>query len=128
MIDSFYAKYGKKKTDESGRCHRLRRYEICLHRSGSNSWQGEDTEAFLKAMHTPSEGSVSSAVSVDANGNAVRDFLISAQVQKKDGLSKNVVLTGSLMVHQPLRGIPVMPGKYTLFERKGQAAFLSLGH
>jgi hypothetical protein len=62
-------------------------------------------------MHnTKIKGVVSSAVSVDANGNVVRDFLI-LQVQKKDGVIKNVVLDVIPQVHQPPQGYTVMPGK-----------------
>ncbi len=71
----------------------------------------EDTEAFLKAMHTTKiKGVESTSLSLDANGNVIRDFFI-RQVQKKDGVVKNVVLDVIPQVQQPPEGSTVMPGK-----------------
>ena len=71
----------------------------------------EDTEAFLKAMHTTKiKGICSNSISVDANGNVIRDFFI-RQVQKKDGVVKNVVLDVISQTRQPPEGYTVMPGK-----------------
>jgi len=47
---------------------------------------------------------------VDANGNVIRDFLI-RQVQKKDGVVKNVVIHVIPQCHQPPQGYTLMPGK-----------------
>jgi len=71
----------------------------------------EDTEAFLKAMYaTKIKGICSSSISMDANGNVIRDFFI-RQVQKKDGVVKNVVLNVIPQVKQPPQGYTLMPGK-----------------
>jgi hypothetical protein len=71
----------------------------------------EDQEAFLKAMHaTKIKGICSSSISVDANGNVIRDFFIQ-QVQKKEGVVKNVVVDMIPQTRQPPEGYTVMPGK-----------------
>jgi len=53
---------------------------------------------------------VSSSISVDANGNVIRDAFI-RQIQKKDGVIKNVVLDVYPQVRQPPEGYTVMPRK-----------------
>jgi ABC-type branched-subunit amino acid transport system substrate-binding protein len=73
--------------------------------------KAEDPEAFLKAMHTVKiKGISGSSLSIDKNGNVIRDFLI-RQVQKKDGVVKNVVLDIIPQTVQPPEGTTVMPGK-----------------
>ena len=62
-------------------------------------------------MHaTKIKGVESTSISVDANGNVIRDFFI-RQVQKKDGVVKNVVLDVIPQTQQPPEGYTVMPGK-----------------
>ena len=71
----------------------------------------EDTESFLKAMHQIKiKGICSSFISVDSNGNVIRDFFI-REVQKKDSIVKNVVLRTFPQVQQPPQGFALMPGK-----------------
>ena len=71
----------------------------------------EDKEAFLRAMHTTKiRGLISNSISLDKNGNVVRDFVI-RQVQIKDGVVKNVVLDVLPQVPQPPQGTTLMPGK-----------------
>jgi hypothetical protein len=62
-------------------------------------------------MHTTKiKGICSSSIGVDANGNVIRDFFIQ-QVQKKEGVLKNVVIDVIPQTHQPPEGYTVMPGK-----------------
>jgi branched-chain amino acid transport system substrate-binding protein len=111
LIEQFYAKYGKKKLMNLDAATGYEGMKFVCSALEAIHGKAEDTEAFLRAMHTTKiKGVVSSAVSVDANGNAVRDFLI-RQVQKKDGVIKNVVLDVIPQVHQPPQGFTVMPGK-----------------
>ncbi len=111
LTERYYAKYGKKKLMNSDVASGYEGMKFICTALGAIRGKVEDTEAFLKAMHdTKIKGVVSSAVSVDANGNVVRDFLI-LQVQKKDGVVKNVVLDVFPQVHQPPQGYTVMPGK-----------------
>lgn len=110
LTEAYYAKYGKKKLM---RAYVATGYEamkfICTALQSING-NIENTDAFLKAMHgTRIQGAVG-PVTVDENGNVVRDFLI-RQVQKKDGVVKNVVLDVLPRVHQPPQGYTVMPGK-----------------
>jgi branched-chain amino acid transport system substrate-binding protein len=111
VTQQYYAKYGKKKLmniDTATGYEAMKFLCTALDAIGGNV---EDTEAFLKAMHTTKmKGIVSSSISVDVNGNVVRDFLI-RQVQKKDGIVKNVVLDVLPQMHQPPQGYTVMPGK-----------------
>ena len=111
VTERFYAKYGKKKlmnTDVSVGYDSMRFIVAALESIGGNA---EDTEAFLKAMHTiKTKGVVSSSISVDANGNVIRDAFI-RQIQKKDGVIKNVVLDVYPQVRQPPEGYTVMPRK-----------------
>lgn len=111
LTERYYAKYGKKKLMNSDVATGYEGMKFVITALGAIRGKVEDKDAFLKAMHdTKIKGAVSSAVSVDANGNVVRDFLI-RQVQKKDGVVKNVVLDIFPQVHQPPRGYTVMPGK-----------------
>ncbi len=111
VTERFYAKYGKKKlmnTDVSVGYDSMRFIVAALESIGGNV---EDTEAFLKAMHsTKTKGVVSSSLSIDANGNVIRDVFI-RQIQKKDGMIKNVVLYTYPQVRQPPEGYTVMPRK-----------------
>ena len=111
VTERFYAKYGKKKlmnTDVSVGYDSMRFIVAALESMGGNA---EDTEAFLKAMHTiKTKGVVSSSISVDANGNVIRDAFI-RQIQKKNGVIKNVVLDVYPQVRQPPEGYTIMPRK-----------------
>ena len=111
LTERYYAKYGKKKMmndDVAIGYESMKFIGAALNAIHGNI---EDKEAFLKAMHaTKIKGVESSSLSVDANGNVVRDFFI-RQVQKKDGVVKNVVLDVIPQVHQPPEGYTVMPGK-----------------
>jgi len=111
VTERYYAKYGKKKlmnTDVSVGYDSMKFIVTALESIGGNA---EDTEAFLKAMHnTKMKGVVSSSMSVDANGNVIRDVLI-RQVQKKDGVIKNVVVDVFPQLRQPPEGYTVMPRK-----------------
>ncbi len=111
FTDLYDAKYGKKKlpNDQCALGYESMKF-LC---TALESIRGnvEDTEAFLKAMHeTRIKGLCSSSVSIDANGNAIRDFFI-REVQKKDGLVRNVVLSTFPQVRQPPQGYTLMPGK-----------------
>ena len=111
LTERYYAKYGKKKMMNSDVAIGYESMKFIG--SALNAIKGniEDTEAFLKAMHTTKiKGVNSTSISVDANGNVVRDFFI-RQVQKKDGVVKNVVLDVISQVQQPPEGYTVMPGK-----------------
>jgi branched-chain amino acid transport system substrate-binding protein len=111
LTERYYAKYGKGKMMNSDVSIGYESMKFIL--SALNSIKGnvEDTEAFLKAMHTTKiKGICSNSISVDANGNVIRDFFIQ-QVQKKDGVVKNVVLDVIPQTHQPPEGYTVMPGK-----------------
>jgi branched-chain amino acid transport system substrate-binding protein len=111
VTERFYAKYGKKKlmnTDVSVGYEGMKFIVSALESIGGNI---EDTEAFLKAMHTIKiKGIVSPTISVDENGNVIRDALI-RQIQKKDGVIKNVVLDVLPQVRQQPEGYTVMPRK-----------------
>ena len=111
VTERFYAKYGKKKlmnTDVSVGYDSMRFIVAALDAIGGKV---EDTEAFLKSMHsTKTKGVISSTISVDANGNVIRDALI-RQIQKKDGVVQNVVLEVYPQVKQPPEGYTVMPRK-----------------
>lgn len=111
LTERYYAKYGKKKMmndDVAIGYESMKFIGTALNAVKGNI---EDKEAFLKAMHaTKIKGVESSSLSLDANGNVVRDFFI-RQVQKKDGVVKNVVLDVIPQVHQPPEGYTVMPGK-----------------
>jgi len=111
LTERYYAKYGKKKMMNSDVAIGYESMKFIG--SALNSIKGnvEDTEAFLKAMHsTKMKGVNSTSISIDANGNVVRDFFI-RQVQKKDGVVMNVVLDVIPQVAQPPAGTTVMPGK-----------------
>ena len=110
LTEAYYARYGKKKlmrVDVATGYEAMKFMCTALEAIKGNI---ENTDAFLNAMHaTRIQGAVG-PVSVDANGNVVRDFLI-RQVQKKDGVVKNVVLDVLPNVHQPPQGYTMMPGK-----------------
>jgi len=111
LTERYYAKYGKKKMMNADVAIGYESMKFIV--SALNAVKGniEDKEGFLKAMHaTKIKGVESTSLSVDANGNVVRDFFI-RQVQKKDGVVKNVVLDVIPQVHQPPQGYTVMPGK-----------------
>jgi len=111
LTERYYAKYGKGKMMNSDVSIGYESMKFIL--SALNSIKGnvEDTEAFLKAMHTTKiKGICSKSISVDANGNVIRDFFIQ-QVQKKDGVVKNVVIDVISQTRQPPEGYTVMPGK-----------------
>jgi branched-chain amino acid transport system substrate-binding protein len=112
FTESYYAKYGKKKlpNDMASLGYESMKF-LCtaLEKIKGNV---EDTEAVLKVLHeTKIKGLCSSSVSIDDVGNnAIRDFFI-REVQKKDGVVKNVVLNTIPQVHQPPQGYTLMPGK-----------------
>lgn len=111
VTERYYAKYGKKKmmnSDVAVGYESMKFLCTALESIGGNV---ENTEAFLKAMHkTKIKGLCSSLITVDENGNSVRDWVI-RQVQKVDGVVKNVVLDVIPQVHQPPQGTTVMPGR-----------------
>lgn len=107
----YYAKYGHKKMMNGDVAIGYESMKFLCTALEAINGNVENTEAFLKAMHdTKIKGICSSSISVDANGNVIRDFLV-RQVQRKNGVVKNVVLNGFPQVHQPPQGTAVMPGK-----------------
>jgi branched-chain amino acid transport system substrate-binding protein len=111
FTDLYYAKYGKKKLANNQAALGYESMKFLCTALEAIKGNAEDTEAFLKAMHeTKIKGTCSSSISIDANGNAVRDFYI-REVQKKDGVVKNVVLQTIPQVRQPPQGYTLMPGK-----------------
>ena len=111
VTNRYYAKYGKKKmmnSDVAVGYESMKFICTALESIGGNA---EDTEAFLKAMkNTKIKGLCSSSISVDENGNVVRDWII-RRVKKVDGAVKNVVLDVIPQLHQPPQGTTVMPGR-----------------
>jgi branched-chain amino acid transport system substrate-binding protein len=111
LTEKYYAKYGKKKLMNSDVAIGYESMKFIVAALQSIKGNVEDTEAFLKAMHaTKIKGVESTSLSMDANGNVIRDFFI-RQVQKKDGVIKNVVLDVVSQAQQPPEGYTVMPGK-----------------
>jgi branched-chain amino acid transport system substrate-binding protein len=111
FTDLYYAKYGKKKLANNQAALGYESMKFLCSALETIKGNAEDTEAFLKAMHeTKIKGTCSSSISIDANGNAIRDFYI-REVQKKDGVVKNVVLQTIPQVRQPPQGYTLMPGK-----------------
>lgn len=107
----YYEKYGRKKMMNSDVAVGYESMKFIIKALQSINGNAEDTDAFIKAMHnTQIEGLVSKKLSVDENGNAIRDFVI-RQIQKKDGVVGNVVLDVIPQTHQPPKGYTVMPGK-----------------
>ena len=111
LTDLYYAKYGKKKMMNSDVSIGYESMKFILTALSAIKGNVENTEAFLKSMHaTKIKGICSSSISVDENGNVIRDWLI-RQVQKKDGTVKNVVLNIIPQVKQPPQDYTLMPGK-----------------
>jgi branched-chain amino acid transport system substrate-binding protein len=111
LTERYYAKYGNKKMMNQDVAIGYESMKFICTALNSINGKIEDKEAFLKAMHnTKIKGVESSSLTVDANGNVVRDWFI-LQVQKKDGVIKNVVIDTIPQVHQPPEGYTVMPGK-----------------
>ena len=111
LTERYYAKYGKKKMMNGDVAVGYDSMKFLCTAINAIHGNVEDTEAFLKALReTKIKGICSSSISVDANGNVIRDFLI-RQVQKKDGVVKNVVLQVIPQCHQPPQGYTLMPGK-----------------
>jgi len=111
LTKAYYTKYGRKKMMNSDVSIGYEGMKFICTALESIKGNVEDTEAFLKAMHkTKIKGVASSAVSIDENGNVIRDFFIQ-QVQKKDGVVKNVVLDILPQRRQPPQGYTIMPGK-----------------
>lgn len=110
LTKRFYAKYGKKKLMNLDVATGYEGMKLLCTALTAIRGKIEDTEGFFKAMHTAKIKGIIGPVSLDENGNVVRDFLI-RQVQKKDGVVKNVVLDVIPQVHQPPQGYTVMPGK-----------------
>ena len=111
LTERYYAKYGKKKLMNCDVSIGYESMKFILTALNAVRGNVEDTEGFLKAMHsTKIKGICSSSISLDENGNVIRDFFI-RQVQKKDGVVKNVVLSVIPQVKQPPQGYTLMPGK-----------------
>ncbi len=111
LTEAYYAKYGKKKMMNSDVSVGYDAMKFLVAALKSINGNVEDTEAFLNAMRkTKITGTCSKSISLDQNGNAIRDFLI-RQVQKKDGVVKNVVIDVIPQTHQPPQGYTLMPGK-----------------
>jgi branched-chain amino acid transport system substrate-binding protein len=111
FTEHYYARYGKKKlvNDQVALGYESMNF-LC---AALEKIKGgiEDTEAFLQAMHeTKIKGTCSSSISIDTNGNVIRDFFI-REVQKKEGVIKNVVLDVLPQIRQPPQGYTLMPGK-----------------
>ncbi len=111
LTELYYAKYGKKKMMNSDVSVGYDAMKFLVTALKSINGNVEDTEGFLTALKkTKIKGTCSSSISLDQNGNAIRDFLI-RQVQKKDGVVKNVVIDVIPQTHQPPQGYTLMPGK-----------------
>jgi branched-chain amino acid transport system substrate-binding protein len=111
LTELYYAKYGKKKMMNCDVSIGYESMKFILTALNAIKGNVEDTEGFLKAMHgTKIKGICSSSITVDENGNVIRDFMI-RQVQKKDGVVKNVVLNVIPQTKQPPQGYTLMPGK-----------------
>jgi branched-chain amino acid transport system substrate-binding protein len=111
LTKRYYAKYGKKKLMNSDVAVGYDSMKFILTALRAIKGKVEDKEAFLKAMHTTKiKGVVSKTLSLDENGNVIRDIVI-RKVEKKGGVVKNVVLDVLPQVRQPPQGTTVMPGK-----------------
>jgi branched-chain amino acid transport system substrate-binding protein len=111
LTELYYSKYGKKKMMNGDVAIGYDSMKFLCTVLNAINGNVEDTEAFLKALReTKIKGICSNAISVDPNGNVIRDFLI-RQVQKKDGVVKNVVISVIPQAHQPPQGYTLMPGK-----------------
>ena len=111
MTEQYYARYGKKKLMNSAASTGYEAMKFVWTALNAIQGNAQETDAFLKAMHTTTmKGLMGGSVSVDGNGNVVRDILI-RQVQKKDGVVQNVVLDVIPQVHQPPQGDTAMPGR-----------------
>lgn len=111
LTERYYAKYGTKKMMNSDVSIGYEAMKFILTALNSIKGNIENKEAFLKAMHnTKIKGVCSSSISIDENGNVIRDFFIQ-QVQKKDGEVKNVVIDIIPQTKQPPQGYTIMPGK-----------------
>jgi branched-chain amino acid transport system substrate-binding protein len=111
LTKRYYAKYGKKKLMNADVAIGYESMKFIITALQAIKGKVEDKEAFLKAMHaTKIKGLVSKTISLDENGNVIRDFVI-RQVQKKNGVVKNVVLDVIPQVRQPPQGTTMMPGK-----------------
>ncbi len=110
MTQAYYARYGKKKLMRGDVANGYEAMKFICAALAAINGNIENNDAFLKAMHATRIQGTIGPISVDENGNVVRDFLI-RQVQKKDGVVKNVVLDVLPQMHQPPQGYTVMPGK-----------------
>jgi branched-chain amino acid transport system substrate-binding protein len=70
----------------------------------------EDREAFLKAMHATEINGVTGRMSLDKNGNVIRNVLI-RKIELVGGKAQNVVVDVIPQVYQPPQGTTLMPGK-----------------
>ena len=70
----------------------------------------EDKEAFLKAMHATEIQGVTGRMSLDKNGNVVRDVLF-RKIEMVGGKAQNVVIDKIPQIYQPPQGTTLMPGK-----------------
>lgn len=111
LTELYYSKYGKKKMMNIDVATGYESMNFICSALASMDGNAEDTEGFVKAMHaTKIKGVCSTSISVDENGSVIRDWYI-RQVQKKDGVVKNVVLEIVPQVKQPPQGFTLMPGK-----------------
>ncbi|MBI5444629.1 MAG: ABC transporter substrate-binding protein [Deltaproteobacteria bacterium] len=111
LTAAYYAKYGNKKLMNSDVATGYESMKFICTALEAIKGKVEDTDAFLKAMRsTKIKGLVSGTVSVDGNGNVVRDVLI-LQARQVGNEVRNVVLDVIPQVRQPPQGYTVMPGK-----------------
>jgi len=110
LLDLYYAKYGTKVVIND---HVPMGYDsmkfICtaLESIGGNI---EDTEAFINAMRKVKIKGTSGWMSLDENGNIIRDVLI-RQIKKVGNKVQNVVMGVIPQVKQPPQGYTLMPDK-----------------
>jgi branched-chain amino acid transport system substrate-binding protein len=111
LTERYYAKYGTKKMMNQDVSIGYEAMKFILTALESIKGNIEDKEAFRKAMHSIKiKGVCSSSISVDENGNVIRDFFIQ-EVQKKGKEVKNVMIDIIPQTKQPPIGYTIMPGK-----------------
>ena len=111
LTERYYAKYGKKKMMNSDVAIGYESMKFIVTALEAIKGNVGGHRGFSEG-HACNEdqGRGEHVLKLDANGNVIRDFFI-RQVQKKDGVVKNVVLDVIPQVHQPPEGYTVMPGK-----------------
>jgi branched-chain amino acid transport system substrate-binding protein len=111
LTEAYYSKYGHKKMINGDVANGYETMKFLCTAIKAIDGNAENADALLNALHTTKiKGICSSSVSIDATGNAIRDFLI-RRVEKKDGVVKNVVIDVLPQTHQPPQGTTLMPGK-----------------